>query len=48
MLDRARESGNLIGGYGDVYLRLAAFSAMVAIMAAMLRAPRTSKKGGET
>ncbi len=46
LLDRARAAGNLIGGYGEVYLKLAVFSAIVALMTAMLRAPRTSAKGG--
>ncbi|MBZ5607601.1 MAG: OFA family MFS transporter [Acidobacteriia bacterium] len=47
LLDRARAAGNLVGGYSEVYWKLAILSAIVALMAALLRAPSASMKGGE-
>lgn len=39
ILDRARAAGNLAGGYNDVYLTLAGFGVVLAILAAVLRRP---------
>lgn len=41
LLDHAREAGNLVAGYQDVYARLAIFAAVAALFAAFLRKPRT-------
>jgi OFA family oxalate/formate antiporter-like MFS transporter len=41
MLDRARAAGNLAGGYREVYFSLAALAAIVGVLAAFLRPPRT-------
>ncbi|MGA3186572.1 MAG: OFA family MFS transporter [Bryobacteraceae bacterium] len=43
-LDRARETGNLVAGYQDVYLKLAILAAIVAAIAAILRSPRSVPK----
>jgi OFA family oxalate/formate antiporter-like MFS transporter len=43
ILDRAREAGNLAGGYRDVYLDLAILAAAVAVLALILRSPKTRK-----
>jgi hypothetical protein len=42
ILDRAREAGNLPGGYQEVYLKLAVIPAAVAVMTTVLRPPRRS------
>jgi OFA family oxalate/formate antiporter-like MFS transporter len=42
ILDRAREAGNLPGGYQEVYLKLAVIAAAVAVMTTVLRPPRRS------
>jgi OFA family oxalate/formate antiporter-like MFS transporter len=43
LLDRAREGGNLAGGYNEVYGKLAVISAVGAAIAALLRTPRTKQ-----
>lgn len=43
ILDRAREAGNLAGGYRDVYLDLALLAVVVAVLAIVLRSPRARK-----
>ena len=43
ILDRAREAGNLAGGYRDVYLELALMAVVVAVLAVVLRSPRTER-----
>jgi len=40
LLDRAREAGNLAGGYNEVYWKLAILGMIVAILVALLRSPR--------
>src|SRR5580658_948866 len=40
LLDRAREAGNLAGGYKDLYLQLAILAVAVAVLGTILRAPR--------
>lgn len=42
LLDRAREAGNLAGGYRDVYLQLAVLAAIVAVLALFLRPPQAA------
>jgi OFA family oxalate/formate antiporter-like MFS transporter len=44
ILDRAREAGNLAGGYRDVYWDLAMLAVSVAVLAVILRVP-DSKRG---
>jgi len=39
ILDRAREAGNLAGGYKDVYLQLALLAVAVAVLTLVLRPP---------
>ncbi len=46
ILDHAREAGNLAAGYQDVYLKLAIFALIVAILASLLRAPRAAPEQG--
>jgi MFS family permease len=45
ILDRARGAGNLAGGYHQVYSELALLAAMVAVLAVVLRPPRTKASG---
>jgi hypothetical protein len=44
MLDHAREAGNLMGGYKDLYLQLAIFAVCVAALGFTLRPPHLTKK----
>jgi OFA family oxalate/formate antiporter-like MFS transporter len=46
MLDRAREAGNLAGGYKDLYLQLAILAALVAVFGAILKAPGIKRESG--
>lgn len=43
LLDRAREAGNLAGGYKDLYLQLAILTVVVAIVGVFLSPPRLKK-----
>jgi OFA family oxalate/formate antiporter-like MFS transporter len=40
LLDRAREAGNLLGGYREVYLEMAVLAILVACLTPFLRPPR--------
>ena len=40
LLDRARDAGNLAGGYKDLYLQLAILAVGVAVLGAILKSPR--------
>jgi MFS transporter, OFA family, oxalate/formate antiporter len=43
ILDRAREAGNLVGGYREVYWDLAMLAVAVAVLALVLQAPRAKR-----